>query len=71
VNDNHNAFHDEKTGSFGFFEAINDQGVADALLDAAEAWVREQGMLAIRGPLNFSTMTRLAHWWTASMSRLW
>jgi GNAT superfamily N-acetyltransferase len=55
VNDNHNAFHNEKTGSFGFFEAINDQMVADALLGAAEAWVREQGMLVIRGPLNFST----------------
>jgi len=55
INDNHNAFHDEKTGAFGFFEAINDQAVADALLQAAEAWVREQGMLGIRGPLNFST----------------
>ena len=55
VNDNHNTFHDEKTGSFGFFEAINDQAVADALLEAAEAWVRAQGMAVIRGPLNFST----------------
>lgn len=55
VNDNHNAFHDEKTGSFGFFEAVNDQSVADALLEAAEAWVRGQGMTLIRGPLNFST----------------
>jgi GNAT superfamily N-acetyltransferase len=55
VNDNHNAFHEEKAGSFGFFEAVNDQAVADALLDAAEAWVRAQGMTVIRGPLNFST----------------
>jgi hypothetical protein len=55
LNDNHNAFHDEKAGAFGFFEAINDQAVADALLGAAEAWVRDQGMLVIRGPLNFST----------------
>ena len=55
VNDNHNTFHDEQTGSFGFFEAINDPGVADALLKAAEAWVRGQGMTVIRGPLNFST----------------
>lgn len=55
VNDNHNAFQGEKMGSFGFFEAINDQTVADALLEAAEAWVRAQGMAVIRGPLNFST----------------
>jgi hypothetical protein len=55
VNDNHNTFHSEKMGSFGFFEAINDQAVADALLEAAETWVRQQGMLIIRGPLNFST----------------
>jgi hypothetical protein len=55
VNDNHNAFHEEKAGSFGFFEAVNDQAVADALLDAAEVWVRAQGMTVIRGPLNFST----------------
>jgi hypothetical protein len=55
VNDNHNAFHDEKMGSFGFFEAINDQEVADALLDVAEAWVQAQDMKVMRGPLNFST----------------
>ena len=55
VNDNHNHFHDEQVGAFGFFESLNDQAVADALLDAAETWVRGQGMKAIRGPLNFST----------------
>lgn len=55
VNDRHNAAHDELAGAFGFLETINDQGVADALLDAAEAWVRSQGMKLIRGPLNFST----------------
>ncbi len=55
INDNHNRFHDEQVGAFGFFEAVNDQAVADALLDAAEGWVRSQGMKAIRGPLNFST----------------
>jgi hypothetical protein len=55
VNDNHNAFQNETMGSFGFFELIDDQAVADALLEAAEAWVRAQGMTVIRGPLNFST----------------
>jgi GNAT superfamily N-acetyltransferase len=55
VNDNHNAFHNEKAGAFSFFECINDQQVADMLLDTAEAWTREQGMSIMRGPLNFST----------------
>ena len=55
VNDNHNTFHDERIGAFGFFESVNDQAVADALLDAAEGWVRSQGMTVIRGPVNFST----------------
>ncbi|MGC8779298.1 MAG: N-acetyltransferase [Anaerolineae bacterium] len=55
INDNHNTFHNEQVGAFGFFECINDQAVADALFDAAENWVRGQGMKAIRGPLNFST----------------
>lgn len=55
VNDNHNATHNEQSGAFGFFECINDQAVADALLQAAEDWVRGQGMTLMRGPLNFST----------------
>ncbi len=54
VNDNHNATHNERSGAFGFLETINDQVVADALLDAAEGWVRGQGMTIMRGPLNFS-----------------
>jgi hypothetical protein len=55
VNDNLIAFQDEQAGSFGFLEMINDPEVAGALLEAAEAWVREQGMAIIRGPMNFST----------------
>ena len=55
VNDNHNQVHGELMGSFGFFECINDQAVADALLEAAEAWCRGQGMKIMRGPLNPST----------------
>ncbi len=54
VNDRHNEVHHELMGAFGFFECINDQSVADALLDTAEAWCREQGMKVMRGPLNFS-----------------
>jgi hypothetical protein len=50
----HNEAHSERTGFFGFFEAENDGLVANGLLEAAEAWLRERGMSAARGPLNFS-----------------
>ncbi len=60
VDDNHNKFHDEQTGAFGFFDTINDPGVATALLSQAEEWVRGQGMNCIRGPLNFSTNHEIA-----------
>ena len=35
--------HHEKIGHFGFFDCINDQGVANALLDTATEWLREEG----------------------------
>ncbi|HVZ38260.1 MAG TPA: aminotransferase class I/II-fold pyridoxal phosphate-dependent enzyme [Candidatus Kapabacteria bacterium] len=52
VNDAHNAVHDDKVGFFGFFESVNDQDVANELVNAASAWLREQGMTAIRGPIS-------------------
>lgn len=54
IDHNHNAFHDEKAGSFGFFECLDDQSVAEALLSTACDWTKERGMEVIRGPLNFS-----------------
>jgi GNAT superfamily N-acetyltransferase len=50
----HNQIHGEQTGMFGFFEAVNDYAVAEALLSTARDWVREQGMTSLRGPLSFS-----------------
>jgi len=41
-------------GFFGFFETVNDQDVAHALLQTASDWVRAQGVTAIRGPANFT-----------------
>ncbi|NOY77320.1 MAG: N-acetyltransferase [Calditrichaeota bacterium] len=55
INHNHNSFHDELTGFFGFFESVNDEAVAHALLDAAEKWTKERGMKIFRGPMNPST----------------
>ncbi len=54
VNDRHNLVHGELAGGWGFFECIDDEDVAVALLAAAEDWNRLQGMDIIRGPLNFS-----------------
>jgi hypothetical protein len=55
LNNNHNKFHHEQTAFFGFFESIEDQEVADALLNHAAAWGRERGMNMLRGPMNYST----------------
>ena len=54
VDDEHNRFHHERTGFFGFFESDDDPEVAGALLGAAEQWLRERGMERVRGPLSFS-----------------
>lgn len=55
INDNHNEFHNEKTGFFGFYESIEDPQASQALFDAAESWLRESGMDRMRGPVNPST----------------
>jgi GNAT superfamily N-acetyltransferase len=55
VNHRHNEFHEERTGFFGFFECIDDADVAGALLETAEAWLRERGMERVYGPESFST----------------
>jgi hypothetical protein len=55
LNNNHNSFHQEKTGFFGFFESIADQEVADTLFSTAKSWVKARGMTHFRGPVNFST----------------
>ena len=51
----HNRFHQENAGFFGFFECINDQAVADALLQRAKRWVFDRGAKFLRGPVNPST----------------
>ncbi|RKY92462.1 N-acetyltransferase [candidate division KSB1 bacterium] len=55
INDNHNKFHKEQTGFFGFFESIEDYQVAYALLQTAEQWLRQRNMALLRGPMNPST----------------
>lgn len=55
INKAHNDFHKDKVGFFGFFECINDQKVADLLLDKAAGYCKERGMDTLRGPVNPST----------------
>ncbi|SFT10258.1 hypothetical protein [Sphingobacterium wenxiniae] len=54
-NTNHNAFNQVEEGQFGFFDVVDDQAVADALLGQAEMWVKEKGGKNIVGPINLST----------------
>ncbi len=55
INHNHNLFHQDKTGFFGFFECIDDIEVATELFDTAADYLRSYGMNVMRGPCNFST----------------
>jgi GNAT superfamily N-acetyltransferase len=59
VNHAHNQFHEDRVGFFGLFECIDDQPVADALLEQAESWLQAQGCDRARGPMNFSTNDEL------------
>lgn len=51
----HNEAHEENTGFFGFFETESRPEVAKALLETAEAWLRDQGVDTMRGPCCFTT----------------
>ncbi|HEY9606082.1 MAG TPA: hypothetical protein V6C85_31030 [Allocoleopsis sp.] len=45
----------KNVGLFGFFECVPDFAIAQALLNAAQTWLREQGMTVARGPIDLST----------------
>ena len=51
----HNEFHEDTVGFFGFFEAIDDQAVADALFKPVREWLTARGLTVMRGPTSFST----------------
>ena len=55
INPAHLARHNDQTGHFGFLDTLYaDHEIVAALTEAAEAWLREKGMLKIAGPFNFS-----------------
>ncbi|MCJ7820543.1 MAG: hypothetical protein MUP53_05015, partial [Bacteroidales bacterium] len=45
--------YDQPTGGIGFFECTDDDKAATLLFDAAREWLREKGMEAMDGPVNF------------------
>src|SRR6478735_9010058 len=47
-------------GGIGFFDCINNQQAANLLFDTAKAWLEQQGMEAMDGPINFGERDR---WW--------
>lgn len=59
--DNEHAYsYEQPTGGCGFFEAINDQELANQLFDAARLWLVSRGMEAMDGPVNFGPRDS---WW--------
>lgn len=51
---------DVPVGGIGFFDCINNQESANLLFDTAKAWLTQQGMEAMDGPINFGERDR---WW--------
>ena len=52
--------YEQPTGGCGFFEAEDDQELANLLFDASRDWLKERGMEAMDGPVNFGSRDA---WW--------
>jgi len=52
---NYNSEHLTNQGCFGMFECIDDQRVANSLLNAAADWLRRRGRTEMMGPIDYST----------------
>lgn len=57
LNPRYNDFHPEDAGVgfFGLYDCVPEQEVAQALFEAAGAWLAEQGRTVLRGPVNLTT----------------
>lgn len=55
LNNEYNKFAHANAGFFGFFDTIETYEVAEALLDTASSWVKNEGMDTLIGPANFTT----------------
>ena len=47
-------FQGGSDGMFGFFDAVDDPEVVEALVDAASGWLRERGRGRMLGPMDFT-----------------
>ena len=54
IDHEHLRIHKDNAGFFGFFDTVDDQEVASALLAAAEEWLANRGMTVMRGPFSLS-----------------
>ena len=52
---NYNAEHGSNVGCFGLFESVDDEAVANTLLETAADWLRRRGRAEIMGPIDYST----------------
>ncbi len=52
--------NDQPTGGMGFFECVHDRATAFTLFDLCKEWLKEKGMEAMDGPVNFGDRDR---WW--------
>ncbi len=51
---------DQPTGGMGFFECVDDQQAANVLFDTCAEWLKDQGIEAMDGPINFGERHQ---WW--------
>lgn len=52
---NYNEQYGTNLGCFGMFECIDDQQVADELLNRAATWLTQRGRTQVLGPIDYST----------------
>ncbi len=52
IDRNHINIHKEQAGFFGYFECLRDVAIAQGLLNAAAAWLKERDIEIMRGPMN-------------------
>ena len=53
-NTNHLALHKDDSGHFGFLDTEDDSAIVNALIMAAENWLKARGLAYIVGPVSFS-----------------
>ena len=55
IDENWDRYRGGNSGQFGFFETVDDQEVAGALLDTASEWLAGKGREKVYGPMDFTT----------------